>query len=492
MSMSPRHFVLALLLLVAVAMTCRSHAADPWESCEPGYQPRVRVASCDSTWLGWPDWSTCPTGQDVTTGYVSDLVASACPGESICRDVDPPWTYGGGGYNDQEGGTGYTRYVNCLKPDGSTSGTCYVGGSKVCALAPSCSHEVGEQIPQPDGYTWTQDTVYCYRDCDWVAQNTRSYNIQFAGGSCEIGTLDGDWCTIPGYLEVVNPTCISGGDEVATEYSDARCFDEAGTNYCLSDNPSEIVADGVSIEERNGYVCSGDDCITDPDEVIPLGTDGGMLGGPNAPSSGAAPDDGTAGSPASPTFTMSPTEPVGPSPVHYWDSDTVGGSTNYGDGSGSGGGGGGGGADGGGSGDGDNGAGSAGDGAASATCDAEPTCSNTTSVECAILRQYWTDTCRIYVGDGTSTDDDIRTAVGLTDSDSQMLDQLYSETDVTDDLGWEIPGMSAQACPAPWTFEYAGETYYFDLTPMCDFLRYMGVIAVVVSVLTGFRIISGA
>lgn len=135
-----------------------------------------------------------------------------------------------------------------------------------------------------------------------------------------------------------------------------------------------------------------------------------------------------------------------------------------------------------------------------AECSAEPTCSDESAIECAILRQIHASNCETFAGEGPGGDavQELREHAGIAgDTDTALVEQLYRDAADMDETGFfaeltNIPGQDGQACPAPLTFQAFGETREFPLDSICQFLRLMGVFVVLASVIAGLRIAMGS
>ena len=296
--------------------------------------------------------------------------------------------------------------------------------------------------------------------------------------------------------------CVEVDGQQVCQQQKAECQEVNGVESCFGNRPGSICT-----LQNGAAVCTGGRLTEDRPCVTT--SSGSIVCLSSAPAS-VKPDTGTPGQPANPDAVVplkdEDTQTDGQrKEAEVYSAGTVASSSNYGDGEGEGGEAGGetggeetGGETGGGGscdpeteecGDG------AGGGGFSADCGDEPTCENEDSIYCAILRQQWKDTCRTYYVeqglDGTELVEGWYDGEGkpaLTSGESAAVDSIRDEIDLTDWIQTLFPQQQQYSCPAPLTAPVMGDTWTFDLEPICTFFGYMSIFVVLTSTLGAIRL----
>lgn len=295
--------------------------------------------------------------------------------------------------------------------------------------------------------------------------------------------------------------CVEVDGQQVCQQQKVECQEVAGVESCFGNRPGSICT-----LQNGAAVCTGGRLTEDRPCVTT--SSGSIVCLSSAPAS-VKPDTGTPGQPANPDAVVplkdEDTQTDGErKEAEVYSAGTVASSSNYGDGEGEGGETGGetGGEEAGGETGGGNcdpeteecGEG-AGGGGFSADCGDEPTCENEDSIYCAILRQQWKDTCRTYYVEqgleGTELVEGWYDGEGkpaLTAGESAAVDSIRDEIDLTDWIQTLFPQQQQYSCPAPLTAPVMGDTWTFDLEPICTFFGYMSIFVVLTSTLGAIRL----
>lgn len=341
---------------------------------------------------------------------------------------------------------------------------------------PVCSQPAGTEL----GFQGFQDlgrSSGCVGNCS--ASATLAFEFA-SGGSTASRSV---WVSTGQYCETSDGTADTS--TCATIGSESAC--------AVKDQP--VVADEIyqddpgTPENEGGYSgASYADLENSPEGCVLTQTGRALcIQGATSP-----PDDGFSQTPATPDGVVNHYNVLtgnGTQTYNYYSTTTVNNSSNYGSGG-----------QGPGTGTGSNGDQDGDpqtlDGTSSNECQTVPSCSEGNSIECAILRQQWTDTCRVYDFSRT-TAAAVRSAAGLNDNPG-LSDADYVEAVLGDQVDLRemfnvptIPGMATEACPAPMVVNVLGNSIEFDFEPICDFLRYIGLFVVISSTLLAFKIAFG-
>lgn len=297
-------------------------AADPWDSCAVGTDQLVRISSCSSTWTAFP--GECPSGEEMRLSELQALVSSIFPSGGTCRTTSPPYTWSSSvETNSQSGSASITVYKNCLKPDGTTSGTGSIAGSKICGSL-DCPLEVGSYYPLGDMQCVAGDcsagSQVCFQGCQIEVEG---FGLT-VGGSSQQSALSGlvvsDTCSAPNAA-----SGISEDDENCEVINGVEWCDVPGSYYPCKKVDGALICYSYLITDSQ--LCAGDGaCATPQNPVVTLGNGGqiAVSGTPSPP----APNNGNAGNPAPPDSTFTATGASGGSTGwNYWTPGTVAQST---------------------------------------------------------------------------------------------------------------------------------------------------------------------
>lgn len=315
--------LLPLLILFAVLVAPTSHAASTWATCIGGEAPKVRNPQGGPAALN----ALFPAG-DYWPGEMSQTIDEFDSSHTTSCITPNTWQMMTCSQNDSN--NTYSCQKICKRTNGTTALTAYATGSQICGPY-NCPYAIGSTYPG-----LISNESFCDDACEVHARGIGIVTSYCSGD--DSGDGENSVCTpAPSiYGEVVGHNCQLS--KYARIVFDDECIQHAGHELCRSPNDSESQQFCGKIDGQTYCLptimtqppCSGGSnpalCATTENPVVTLG-DGSQLAPTGTPTP-PAPDNGTAGNPATPDLVLHGVGTDGnPGSYDYWSPSTVAGST---------------------------------------------------------------------------------------------------------------------------------------------------------------------
>lgn len=305
--------LLPLLILCFAICAPTAHAASTWATCIGGEAPKVRNPQGGPSALN----ALLPAG-DYWPGEMSQTIDEFDSSHTTTCITPNTWQTMTCSQNDSN--NTYSCQKICKRTNGTTALTAYATGSQICG-AYNCPYSIGSTYPGA-----ISNENFCDDACEIQAHNVGITHV------CP-GSLDDSDCTGFNtlYATVIGHNCqLSKFSRIAT---DNECITTSnGFELCRTPGESHQFCGTVNGQPyclptiMSNPPCSGGTCGTPQNPVVTL-SDGSQLA-PAGASTPPAPDNGTAGTPATPDLVLQGTGSDGnPGTYNYWSPSTVAGST---------------------------------------------------------------------------------------------------------------------------------------------------------------------
>lgn len=128
-------------------------------------------------------------------------------------------------------------------------------------------------------------------------------------------------------------------------------------------------------------------------------------------------------------------------------------------------------------------------GAPSYDCSSPPACSSTDSIGCAMLKQTWSNHCKVFADYAGADPTDLSGEMGV-DADGDLFSDEPGPDDVFGTLpsgGWAGRG----SCPIDFSFVVSGKTFNLSQSQLCSLLDALAALVLVAAGVTAGRILGG-